>query len=85
MKKKISVTFLVLCFIISYVSTAEEYVDEKGMNLNFKETEKCILNDYSDDYGIQWEMDFGSSPMYGARYEGPHPIGDVTMMEITNC
>ena len=34
MKKKISVTFLVLCFIISYVSTAEEYVDEKGMNLN---------------------------------------------------
>jgi hypothetical protein len=76
MKKKITVIFLVLCFIISYVSTAEEYVDEKDMNVHFKEMEKCILNDFSDDYGIQWEMNFGSNPVYGARYEGPQPIGD---------
>ena len=28
------------------------------------------------DYGIQWEMNYGSDPRYGARYEGPQPIGD---------
>ncbi|RLF28553.1 MAG: hypothetical protein DRN05_03815 [Thermoplasmata archaeon] len=30
----------------------------------------------ADDYGVQWEMNFGSNPWYGARYEGPQPIGD---------
>ena len=29
-----------------------------------------------DDYGIQWQMNFGSNDWYGARYEGPQPIGD---------
>lgn len=29
-----------------------------------------------DGYGIQWEMNYGSDPSYGARYEGPQPIGD---------
>jgi len=76
MKKKIAVIFLVLCFIISYVSTAEEYADEKDMNVNFKEMENCIFNDFSDEYGIQWEMNHGPNPLYGARYEGPQPIGD---------
>jgi len=64
MKKKIAAIFLVLCFIISYVSTAEEYVDEKDMNVNFKEMEKCILNDFSNDYGIQWEMNYGPNIGY---------------------
>lgn len=30
----------------------------------------------TDAYGIQWEMSFGRIPFYGARYEGPQPIGD---------
>ncbi|MBU1941554.1 MAG: hypothetical protein KKC68_07240, partial [Candidatus Thermoplasmatota archaeon] len=29
-----------------------------------------------DAYGIQWEMSYGTDPSYGARYEGPQPIGD---------
>ena len=31
---------------------------------------------FSDDYYIQWEMNFGDDGWYGARYEGPQPIGD---------
>ncbi len=27
-------------------------------------------------YVVQWEMNFGNDPGYGARYEGPQPIGD---------
>lgn len=29
-----------------------------------------------DGYGIQWEMSYGTDDWYGARYEGPQPIGD---------
>lgn len=28
------------------------------------------------EYGIQWQMDYGTDPRSGARYEGPQPIGD---------
>jgi hypothetical protein len=31
---------------------------------------------FSENYSIQWEMNFGSDWDYGARYEGPQPIGD---------
>jgi hypothetical protein len=31
---------------------------------------------FSEDYGIQWVKSYGSDPSYGARYEGPQPIGD---------
>jgi hypothetical protein len=34
------------------------------------------LNLATNAYGIQWEMSYGRSPFYGARYEGPQPIGD---------
>ena len=27
-------------------------------------------------YGIQWQKNYGQDPSYGARYEGPQPIGD---------
>ncbi|MBU0497701.1 MAG: VCBS repeat-containing protein [Candidatus Thermoplasmatota archaeon] len=30
----------------------------------------------TENYEIQWEMNFGTDDWYGARYEGPQPIGD---------
>jgi hypothetical protein len=30
----------------------------------------------NNGYGVQWEMSYGPNPWYGARYEGPQPIGD---------
>ena len=34
------------------------------------------LNSTTDSYEIQWKMSYGINPGYGARYEGPQPIGD---------
>jgi len=44
--------------------------------IDAKKTEQDITYDFSEDYGVQWEMNFGSDWRYGARYEGPQPIGD---------
>ncbi len=34
------------------------------------------LNSTTDLYEIQWKMSYGINPFFGARYEGPQPIGD---------
>ena len=34
------------------------------------------LSTLDSGYEIQWEKNYGSDPSYGARYEGPQPIGD---------
>jgi hypothetical protein len=50
-----------------------------NINLNSDENEinNQIQNyEFSNDYGIQWEMNWGDDSWYGARYEGPQPIGD---------
>ncbi len=70
MRKKIAVILLVGCFVIVSIGMASAYGD--------KSTKSNVTNltVSSGDYGIQWQMSYGSSPMYGARYEGPQPIGD---------
>jgi len=50
--------------------------EDKNINVDPKEIEQNALSDFGNDYGIQWEMNYGSDPSYGARYEGPQPIGD---------
>jgi len=50
-----------------------------GKTVSIQETENKIREhqiSYSDKYGIQWEMNYGSDSWYGARYEGPQAIGD---------
>jgi len=50
-----------------------------GKTISIQETENKIGEhqiSYSDKYGIQWEMNYGSDSWYGARYEGPQAIGD---------
>ena len=73
MNKKIATICLVLCLAINFS------IVSASVSLRNEETE--IINqtteyDFSEDYGIQWEMNFGSDWRYGARYEGPQPIGD---------
>ena len=71
MNKKIISILLVLCLGLVNVTI---------VSANFK-LKNGIINqeqnyDFSEDYGIQWEMNFDSDWRYGARYEGPKPIGD---------
>jgi hypothetical protein len=74
MNKKIAVICLVLCVSIVNFSMASANVSLK--NAETEITDQFIKYDFSDDYGIQWEMNFGSDRDYGARLEGPQPIGD---------
>ncbi len=66
MNKKNFAILIILClgFNFSIVSAS--------VNIQEKTSEYI----FSDDYSIQWEMNFGSDGHYGARYEGPQPIGD---------
>ena len=66
MNKKIITLFLGLCFIVIFISLAEADV----------KLEQIETYNFSEDYGVQWEMSYGSNRWYGARYEGPQPIGD---------
>ncbi len=76
MKKKIAGIFLVLCFIICHISAAGVHIDQNMcVNVNFKEAKQGKVDIFSDDYGIQWEMNYGPD-WKGGRYEGPQPIGD---------
>jgi len=73
MNKKITVLFFALCLTIvgfGMTSAYENIFTITEKNENFE------LVGYGDGYGIQWEKSYGSSPSYGARYEGPQPIGD---------
>ena len=69
MNKKIIVVFLALCIGINFSIMSTGTSQEQ----NQVKTSEYI---YSDDYYVQWEMNFGSDDHYGARYEGPQPIGD---------
>jgi len=75
MKKKIITIFLVLCLTIISIGMAGAHED-KNVYVYYEEKEQSTVNDFNSDYGIQWEMNYGSDPRYGARYEGPQPIGD---------
>jgi len=68
MNKKITVMFFALCLVIVGFGMASAYEN----TFSITENENCELA----GYGIQWEKSYGPSPFYGARYEGPQPIGD---------
>lgn len=66
MNKKIITIFLILSLIVIFINIA-------GADVKLEQTETY---NFSEDYGVQWEMSYGSDRWYGARYEGPQPIGD---------
>ena len=74
MNKKLAVICLALCLGVVNFSMASANVSLK--NAKTEITDQSVKYDFSDDYGVQWEMNFGSDSRYGARYEGPQPIGD---------
>lgn len=49
-------------------------IKNNQINKNTLIDKYSINND--NEYKVQWEMNYGSSSRYGARYEGPQPIGD---------
>lgn len=65
------VLFLCLTLVTVGVATANKY-----NHTNTNDEKIPIVSNYSNSYGIQWEMSYGSNAGYGARYEGPQPIGD---------
>jgi hypothetical protein len=71
-KKTIAICF-VLCLGINFSITSAG-ISFKNNEINtIEQTSEYI---FSDDYFVQWKMNFGSDRHYGARYEGPQPIGD---------
>ncbi len=73
MNKKITATYIVISFIL--VSFGIAGANENNFAIA-KKNEAPVPVNHNDDYGIQWEMNYGNNPSYGARYEGPQPIGD---------
>jgi len=71
MGKKIITILVVLCLGLVNITI---------VSANFKIKNEIINQEqdyiFSEEYGIQWEMNFDSDSRYGARYEGPKPIGD---------
>jgi hypothetical protein len=73
MNKKIIAICFIICLGINF-SIASAGINQNNQTINqIKEKSEYI---FSENYYIQWEMNFGSDRNYGARYEGPQPIGD---------
>ena len=70
--KKMNILAIVIVFLILI---SFSYVNAGGLS-DRSSNSYYPLNSKSEDYGIQWEKSFGSDPSWGARYEGPQPIGD---------
>ena len=72
MNKKIIVIFVLLVLAVNFSIASADIKSNNKTEIKNQTSE----NIYSDNYYIQWEMNFGSDRHYGARYEGPQPIGD---------
>ncbi len=73
MNKKIVTIYIILGLIINFSLVSASVITHNFEKGTTNQKTNYIL---SDDYGIQWQMNFGSDRRYGARYEGPQPIGD---------
>ena len=73
MNKKTTTIVIVLVLGINFPIVSAGINLENNNNYTNEKTSEYI---FSDEYYIQWEMNFGSDRRYGARYEGPQPIGD---------
>ena len=62
MSKKITTIILVMCLAVVHISIAGAY-EEKQMS--YEEVVQNESYDFSDDYYVQWEMNFDSDWRYG--------------------
>ena len=72
-KKIISILIIQIILLINLTAVSANLKITSNENYLDNKQTKLI---YSDNYNLQWEMNFGSDWEYGARYEGPQPIGD---------
>lgn len=72
MISKFTGIFLVFTLLLSIGITSAYDIN----NTIIENNTKSKINNNEADYDIQWEMSFGPDDSYGARYEGPQPIGD---------
>jgi len=73
MKKKIVVIGLIIFLGINFSIASAGFNQKISINNQIEQSSEYI---FSENYYVQWEMNFGSDDNYGARYEGPQPIGD---------
>ncbi len=57
---------------IVFIDTEKQF-EQLLFNKDFKES--ALMN--NNDYGVQWERNYGKLSWWSARYEGPQPIGDA--------
>lgn len=70
MKKIIPAIFIVFIMAISSIGITGAVSRSNDTNQN------TLCQETSNGYGLQWIMEYGSSPWTDARYQGPQPIGD---------
>ena len=70
MKKIIPLFILVVLISISTINITN------AMSYSYHE-KNTITQGTNNGYGLQWMMEYGSSPWTDARYQGPQPIGDA--------
>ncbi|RLF33903.1 MAG: hypothetical protein DRM98_01555 [Thermoplasmata archaeon] len=75
MNKLFVIYYSLFCLILMSIPMVSTY-EITGVFVGKKVTGETLGYDFSNDYGVEWQMDFGSDSSYGARYEGPQPIGD---------
>jgi hypothetical protein len=74
MKKIYVVLLAVICIcMVSITAIPAQRLFEYDLVKKLPETMEKSVN---GEYVLQWQMNFGRDPGYGARYEGPQPIGD---------
>jgi hypothetical protein len=68
---KLIPSILIICILsVSSIGIPNAFSSSNSHN------EKTSTQMASNGYGIQWMMEYGSSPLTGARYNGPQSIGD---------
>jgi len=74
MNKKI----LSIIIIISFVILSFSFATSLEINNSVSEdiSKNSTLKTSDNEWYIQWIMNFGSDHRWGARYEGPQPVGD---------
>jgi hypothetical protein len=70
MKKLISSILFVFILLIGSVGITNTFSYSNNADA------KVSTQVSSNGYGIQWMMEYGTSPWTDARYQGPQPIGD---------
>jgi hypothetical protein len=74
MKKIYVVLLAVICIcMVSITAIPAQSLFEYDLVKKLPETMGTAVN---GEYVLQWQMNFGRDSRYGARYEGPQPIGD---------